>query len=508
MKRLVLTVAMLALPVAAAAQVPPPPPGPPPAPPVPVIEAPLPPLPPVPPLPPIAVRAPVYIDEYAIQEAVRAAREMRVDVEGVREQARIAAEAVRIDVEMIKEQAKAAADQAKMALKPDFDFDFKWSIQDRMFTTSFGQEGDANYSSGQSHLGQRQYDQAIIRFDRVIAARSSRADAAHYYKAFAQFRLGRTDDALATIAALRKEYPQSRYLTDAKVLEADARRLKPQDIVDDDEIKLLAIGAMQQAEAERAIPLAEEVLNRNNSLAVKKRALYILALKSDNPRARQILLSYAKGQGNPDLQLEAIRYIAQNRDKQTTAADLQQIYQATQDTSVKLAIINAFRQSGNTPALVTIANSPNAPIEIRRSAVSGIASPQDLWPLYQKEENKELRLQMISAFGSMHALDQLNQILKTEKDPELRRRAVRSLGSFKSDQTGKMLVDMYGSEQDIETRKAVINALGSQNNAEALVSIARKESNQSLKLDIVRRLTEMASRSKVAADYLMELIKG
>ena len=82
---------------------------------------------------------------------------------------------------------------------------------------------------------------------------------------------------------------------------------------------------------------------------------------------------------------------------------------------------------------------------------------------------------MVSAFGSMQALDQLNQMLKTEKDPEVRRRAVRSLGSLKSEQTGKMLVDMYGTEQDVETRKAVITALGNQNNADALVAIARKE---------------------------------
>ena len=399
--------------------------------------------------------------------------------------------------------------------EPVFRLDEHFSFQDRPFAMTFSQEGggDSNYSSGQSHLNQRQYDQAIVRFDRVIAQKTARADAAHYYKAFAQFRLGKTEDALATIAALRKEFPQSRYLNDAKTLEADARRLKPQDIVDDDELKLLAIGAMQQAEAERAIPLLEEVLNKNNSLRIKKQALYMLALKSDQPRARQILLSYAKGGGNPDLQLEAIRYIAQNKDRQTqaTAAELTQIYQSTQDTAVKMAIISAFRQSGNMPALVSIANTPNTPIAIRQSAISGIAgigSPQDLWALYQKEENKELRMQMISAFGSMQALDQLNQILKTEKDPEVRRRAVRSLGSLKTEQTGKMLVDIYGTETDVETRQAVIVALGNQNNAEALVAIARKETNPQVKLSIVRRLTDLASRSKVAQDYLMELIKG
>lgn len=506
MKRLVLFVAMLGLPLLAAAQTPPAPPTPPA--PAPQVEPPTPPTPPTPPSrAPRAVMAPVYIDEMAIQDALRAARDVqRIDVEAIKEQARFAAEQAREAVQKSLPEMKMHLDDMKV----HFD-DFKYSFQDRLFTTPFGQDGDSNYSRGQSYLNQRQYEQAITAFERVIAQKTTRADAAHYYKAYAQFKLAKTDDALTTVAQLRKEYPQSRYLNDAKALEADARRLKPQDIVDDDEIKLLAINAMQQAEAERAIPLLEEVLNKNNSLGVKKRALYVLALRGDQPRARAILLNYAKGAGNPDLQLEAIRYIAQNRDRQTTSSDLQQIYQSTQDTNVKLAIISAYRSSGNTTALVNIAGTTGTPVAIRQSAISGIAGigvPQDLWTLYQKETDKDLRLQMVSAFGSMQALDQLNQVLKTEKDPEVRRRAVRSLGNLKSEQTGKMLVDMYGAEQDVETRKAVITALASQNNAEALVAIARKEQSTPLQTEIVRKLADLAGRgSKAAVDFMAEIIK-
>jgi len=66
---------------------------------------------------------------------------------------------------------------------------------------------------------------------------------------------------------------------------------------------------------------------------------------------------------------------------------------------------------------------------------------------------------------------------------------------------------LYSSEQDQPTRMAVIGALASQNNAEGLVSIARKEGSLALKKEIVKQLSEMAPRSKVAADYLMEIIK-
>ena len=503
MRRLVLFAAMLGLPMTAAAQTPPPAP---PAPPTPqAAPLPVPPMePPVMPRPaPMAKPAPVYVDEFAIEEAVRAAQAVRIDTEAIREQAREAAE-----------KARRAMEDSKFDYKFDTKFpaidDVRWSLQDRAFAFSQSGEGGGYYDSGLSALSSGQYERAIVQFERVIAQKGARADAAMYHKAYAQFKLGRTGESQETIALLRKEYPQSRYLNDAKVLEADAKRLKPSEITgqDDDEIKLLAISAMQYTDPERAIPALEGVLTSTNSLKVKKRAIFQLA-QINNPRAHAILLNYAKGAGNPDLQLEAIRYLAVNHDKQTTASELQQIYQSTQDTNVKLAIISAFRSSGNTPALVTIAQSSGTPIAVRQSAISGIAGiggPQDLWSLYQKETDKDLRLQMVSAFGSMGALDQLSQILKTEKDPEVRRRAVRSLGNLRTEQTGKILTDMYGTEQDLDTRKAVISALGNQNNAEALIAIARKETNQPLKVEIIKRIADLASRSKAAADFLAEMI--
>jgi HEAT repeat protein len=493
MKRLLTTVALLGLPIAASAQVPPVPP-PAPVPPAPVAPTPLPPLPP---LVPGVVVAPT-IDAWAVEDAMRAAREaMFIDREAIRdaqEAARHAMEAARIEM----------ADAAHL-------IGHDWEFQPRPFAF---QTGDSSYSSGHSALQSNQYERAVTAFDRVIAQKGSRADAATFYKAFAQFRLGRTDDALATLTQLRQNFPQSRYLNDAKMLEADVRKSAGQTIDPaqaglNDDIKLLAIQGLQNSDPERAVSALESVLSSTNSLRVKQRAIYILAL-NPQPRARQILLSYAKGGGNPDLQLEAIKYVAANRDRQTTSGDLKAIYESTQDQNVKLAIISAYRSSGAKTELVSIAGSTTAPVAVRSQAISGltsIAAPQDLYSLYEKETNRDLRLQIISALGSMRAADQLNQVLRTEKDPEVRRRVISSLGRLKAETTGKTLVDMYGSEQDLDTRKAVISALSSQNNAEALVAIARKETNLDLKRDIVRRLSDMAPRSKVAADFLMEIIK-
>jgi tetratricopeptide (TPR) repeat protein len=476
----------------------------------------VPPTPPAPKVPPTPVVRPAPV----VVPAETLANIAMIDARAIADGVQGALNAIStLDVAQVREAARSAEIAAAQAARFDllhptvfepahFDFSHNFEfgeLQQSLFTTS---SSEGNYNSGRDLVGRGQYDAAIARLDRVIAAKGRNVDGALYWKAYAQFRLGKKDDAIATIATLRKDHPQSRYLNDAKALEADVRKADPSTL-DDDELKLLAINAMQHQDPERAIPLLEGVLNSANTLRVKKQALYVMAL-SNHARAQQILLNYAKGASNPDLQLEAIRYFTANRNNKPTAQNLLDIYQGTDDLAVKQAIIGALRTSGNTAALGTIVNSTNTPLVIRTSALNsltGILSPQDLWTLYEKEQSKELKMQMISAFGSMDAVDYLNRIIKTEKDPEVRRRAIRSLGGRKADKTGQMLVDMYAGEVDVENRRTIISALSNQNNAEGLVAIARKETTLTLKRDIVARLSEMAPKNKVAADYLMEIIR-
>ncbi len=342
-----------------------------------------------------------------------------------------------------------------------------------------------------------------------------------YWKAFAQYKLAKSDDALASLAELRRAYAESRYLGDARVLEADIRKSAGQPMTtdaSDDEIKLLAISAIQNSDPDRAIPLLENVLKATNSLAVKRRALFVLA-QNDKPAAHEILMSYAKGSGNPDLQIEAIRYLAARR-QQTSSADLQAIYASTTDVDVRRAVLNALVNTGDAPMLFSFANgtatfggggSSAGAMDVQRMAISALgsrrlASPQDLMQLYQKEDNQDLRLAIVRAMASMGAVNQVVQVAKTDKDPTVRRQAVRYLSGMKPETTGTALVDLYNANTDHDMRSAIISALAGQNNASALVALARKEADGTLKVEIVRRLAGMAPRSKVASDYLMDVI--
>ena len=85
------------------------------------------------------------------------------------------------------------------------------------------QNGGGDYNAGKDMLSARSTPRRSRGSIGSSRQKGANADGALYWKAYAQFKLGKTDDALATIAQLRKDYPQSRYLRDAKVLEADAR---------------------------------------------------------------------------------------------------------------------------------------------------------------------------------------------------------------------------------------------------------------------------------------------
>jgi tetratricopeptide (TPR) repeat protein len=232
-------------------------------------------------------------------------------------------------------------------------------------------DGGDGYRSGQSALDRRQYEQAVTRFDRVINAKGNRADGAMYWKAYALNKLGRRDQSLAALADLEKQFPQSRWLNDARALAAEVRSssgqpASPESQADED-MKLLAINGLINQEPDRAIPLLEKVLgDSKNPPNLKSRALYVLA-QSKAPRARDIVMQYAKGGSNPDLQARAIEYLGTFRSAESMQA-LTEIYASSKEAVVKREVINALARQGAAAQLVDLARK-ETDIELKRDIV-------------------------------------------------------------------------------------------------------------------------------------------
>lgn len=364
------------------------------------------------------------------------------------------------------------------------------------------------YDRGQEALDSNRWDRAISAFDRVIGMKGSRADAALYWKAYAQNRLGQRNEALATLATLTKEYPTSRYLKEARVLEVEVRAAAGQPVKpesqSDEELKLIAIAALQNGDPEQYVPMLEKFLTGPSSPRLKERALFVLA-QSSSPRARDALKNYAKGGSTPELQNKAIKYLGVHGGRENRAM-LAELYGSTTDISVKREILRAFMVSGEKDRLLTAAQSEqNA--ELRAEAVrqlGAMGANDELWQMYQKETALDVKKQILQAMFVGGNVTRMIDLAKGEQNPELRRTAVRNLGLMGSKRTGDTLVEMYGTSKDVEVRKAVVEALFLQDNAASLVALARKESDPVMKKQIVQRLSLM--RDKVAIDYMLELL--
>jgi tetratricopeptide (TPR) repeat protein len=318
---------------------------------------------------------------------------------------------------------------------------------------SFG-SGESEYDRGRGYIDRSQYDRAVDAFNQVITKRSAKADAAMYWKAYSLNKLARRADALATLAELQKEFPKGRWVDEARKLDVEIRQSSGQPVsanaLDDEELKLLVLQGLMQSDPDAALPQIEKMLAGPGSVRLKERALFV-ASRSRSPRGRQVVTAAAKSSSNPDVQMSAILYLGRMSGPESAQA-LEEVYRGTNDNDVKKRILQSL--------------------------------------------------------ASANAEDKLGPIARNEKDPELKRMAIRQLGVSRRADVGETLAGIYNADSSVEVRKAVVDALAmnSRNDAsvKVLVDLARAERNQELRTDMVRRLSQM--KSPVARDYMLELL--
>jgi HEAT repeat protein len=369
-----------------------------------------------------------------------------------------------------------------------------------------GRSGDGHYDQGTRALDAGRWDEARQIFDSVAAAKGSRADGALYWRAYAENRLGRRNEALATLASLRQQYPSSEWLNDAQalVVEIQQQAGKPVDpnAEADEDLKLMAINALIGTDPERAVPLLEKILKSSLSPRLKDRALFVLT-QNRSPQAQQLLVGIAKGGGNPDLQLRALNYMAMSGNK-AALPEILAIYNASKNPAIRKQAINSLRMARGADELYNIARTEQD-ANLRGEAIRALGEMRQsdkLMQLYQAGIAKDTILESMFLTNDP---DRMLELARNEKDHKLRAAAIHSLGMMRSQKAAEGLAAMYGTESDPEVKKKIVDALWMQQNAKLLVEIARKEPNVEMKREIVRKLTMM--HSKEATDYMMEILK-
>jgi hypothetical protein len=255
-------------------------------------------------------------------------------------------------------------------------------------------QADDAYAAGTRALDQQHWADAVTSFDQVVNAKSKRADAALYWKAYSLNKLGNGPLALATCYQLRSQYNESRWNKDCGAisisLNSEMRvkvRADSNDSNDrqgdddhsrirgsDEDLKILALNSLLNQDPSKAIPILRGVLSGNQPKELKRRALFVLA-QSKSPEAQSILHDAVMGKMDPDLQRQAIQSLAIYQGKKANDT-LVEVYRSSTDPKLKRSIISSLFITQDAPRMVDLARNEKD-MELKRSLVSQLAIMHD-----------------------------------------------------------------------------------------------------------------------------------
>jgi hypothetical protein len=369
---------------------------------------------------------------------------------------------------------------------------------------------DALYSEGTRAINDAHWSQAESIFANIVQLHGERAEAALYWKAYAENKEGKPTQALETCNQLKQAYPHGKWINECGALEIEIRGKSddplPPQAEQDEELKLLALNSLMQQDEARALPVIQQILNGDKSEKLKSRALFVLAQDQSQP-AQALLGQVARGERDAALQRKAIEMLAITQGKQS-AGTLADIYRQSNNDEVKKSILHTYLIIGTPDPLVEAARHETNPELVRTAvhALGAMGASSQLLTLYHDTSSPEAKADIISGLipAGQKGAEALGTIAGSEQDPALRSKAIRNLGIAGGKSAVPALLATYKKNSDPETRKAVIQALFLAGDSHDLVELARAEKDPEIEKSIVQQLSLM--RDKEATDYMLEVL--
>ena len=412
--------------------------------------------------------------------------------------------------------------------------------------------------AGRDLIDRQEWARATEQFREAIEKNPDHksADAALYWLAFCYKKQKKIEEADAALDRLLKEFPGSQWTGDAQVMKTeiapvlgrlyDSRNNKPKknpkaaqgqfssdlqaQIINEnvnisgqnlsleeklaltdrlpleraDEIKLAAFQSLLIADPRRAVETMGEVLKPDSKareslkreiLRVwRKPRLFASNALTDNitktigdkefvSLLRETLVKSFQNEMNLKIRIEIIYTLASLADEQALGY-LKQLYATENDRDIKKDIINSFGSSSS----------------VFYPFSSDVAQKQKAEPDIGREQNRKIQL------------DFLLEIVRAEKDLELRRLAFSNLRHFKNWSRGVQAVEvmtrLYDAETDEDFKLALIRAFAESKQPAAtrkLLDIAKNDKSDKQRLEAIYSLR--TSKDPEVLKFLEDLIK-
>ncbi|MBI4553415.1 MAG: HEAT repeat domain-containing protein [Candidatus Latescibacteria bacterium] len=332
------------------------------------------------------------------------------------------------------------------------------------------------FREGRDLIADEKWSKAEEKFNKVIVQyrTSEYVDAAMYWLAFTLKKQGKFNVADAALERLIKTYPKSTWINDARAMRVEmAPRLGKGEIIaeearsaETDEIKVVALQSLFQANPERAMVFATDILKPDSKAGrrLKEGAITLLGRFGDEVNSQQalaILVNIALHEPDSRLRIKAINQLGRR------------------DWNIIMNEWNEIEISSPSPSpspSVSLA-PPARPILGRGegAGTGGVAARADenilrvLKDLAMQTDDPEVAGAAMSALSqheTPRARDIMLDLARTASALRVRQQAISWLGqrtgregSTDADTVITELMKLYKADQDVEIRMQIISAL-------------------------------------------------
>ena len=412
-----------------------------------------------------------------------------------------------------------------------------------LYQTAASASAEASYRSARRALNNSEFRDAARLFSELRAGYpgSDYVGDSYYFEAYALYRSGAMramEQALSLLTIQENEYPGASTSPDAPSLRVQiegglARRGDPNAGArvtqqaagscdsDDQELRSMALNALLQMNAERAVPILREVLQSRDDCSVElRRHAVFLVSQHMTDETVDILLDLAHRDPDPDSEVrgQAVFWLSQV-DVEEAVDALESILSTSDDTEIQEKALFALSRHSSTRAagiLRDFAGRSDASEELRGNAIFWIGQSDGggayLRELYVSADSPELQEKIIFGVSQSGEEEDGAWLLDRALDPS-EDMAVRKNALFWAGQLGlepSRLSGLYESVTDREMKEQIIFVVSQSSDddpafVDLLLEIAENEEDPDLKRNAIFWLGQ--SDDPRVADYLLRLIR-
>jgi len=368
------------------------------------------------------------------------------------------------------------------------------------------------YDEGQRALREQNWMVAAEQFGQAIKADKDKADASMYWRAHALYKAGRKIEAERQVNTLERKYPESRWVKEARVLqiEHDDSSTVIAEATDenglDEDLRMFALAQLMKRDPQRALPLVLDMLKSTGSEDVRSDTLFMLGM-SDDPRAQEAVARIARDSSDPILQADAIHMLGMSSN-QPSMALLASLYKESDSVHVKEAVIRAYLISDDSGELVEtliglLKTEKNPQLQKEIINTLGLMKATDeLRELYPTLDSHEMKVAALEAFFLAGDSATLRQVLETETEAELRKTAIHGIAMEDGNEAVGLLESIYEQASTVEEKKVVLESLSMMDDAQDLaLKIIRTETDTGLRRDAIHMLGVMEATTELSELY-------